>query len=85
MVDAQLVHYKVWGRLMSYPAQYGRCLVGSLQSLGKVDVLSGPVWSMPNWFITKPTGTLQITGKVDVLFSLVWSMPNWFITKSGED
>ena len=53
MVDVQLVHYKVQGRLMFYPAQYGLCLAGSLQSPGKVDVISDPVWLMPNWFITK--------------------------------
>ena len=38
---------------MSYLAQDGRCLAGSLQSPGKVDVLFGPVWLIPNWFITK--------------------------------
>ena len=37
---------------MSYPAQYVRYSTGSLQSPGKVDVLSGLVWSMPNLFIT---------------------------------
>ena len=38
---------------MPYLAQYGRCPTGSLQSSGTVDALYGPVWLMPNWFITK--------------------------------